>query len=278
MKQIKSNGNTHQILKAAHRMRAFMALYPLVMLCLCVFLQFRLTFFNVEYPVFFPAFFGTSLIFISVFFLIGKQLSIPRWSLFAYCAFFTISLLMIFFDVFDLFKGKETTENLIYALFEAISLVFTLVICLIDNRKNNFFQNNPMKHTNLHHAIGVVQVIPFIVSPIILVFGMIPDLLDLPDHLLDLMYQIQIWLIGYSFFVIIPLFIFSIRLHVSIWSKILYFILCLNIFLGYLDDIVFPGFLSNLWIKFYDLVVIILFSGLISSFITFLYGKFKQTI
>lgn len=80
---------------------------------------------------------------------------------------------------------------------------------------------------------------------------------------------------GTSLFITVGLYTISRSLYVSTWSKILYIALIVALLFDFLDQL----FVFNITsIIFNELLLLILIVGILSSFITFIYDKFKYRL
>lgn len=77
---------------------------------------------------------------------------------------------------------------------------------------------------------------------------------------------------GTSLFITVGLYTISRSLYVSTWSKILYIALIVALLFDFLDQLFIFSITA---IVFNEILLLILITGCISSFMTFLYDKFK---
>lgn len=78
---------------------------------------------------------------------------------------------------------------------------------------------------------------------------------------------------GFSFYMLLRLYIVARKLYVSRWSRVLYVMLIVLTLFNFIDNMFFTPddlVLAN------QITTIIFVSGTFSSFITFLYGKFQD--
>lgn len=125
-------------------------------------------------------------------------------------------------------------------------------------------ENNGIK--NIRKAIRILQEIPLVLS----VFVIVCFLFDTYNMEID-------WhicpLFGFSVYILLRLYAASRRLYVSRWSRMLYLNLVMVASVDFLDS-VFNS--STRFINLQEFIFAIFISVILSSFVTFLYEKFKR--
>lgn len=118
----------------------------------------------------------------------------------------------------------------------------------------------------IRYTIRILQEIPLVIS--FFVF-----LCYIFDFFKLIMSNYFCPIFGFSFYIIFRLYCIARKLYVSNWSKILYIMLMIISLFELFDNIFFTkenAILAN------QLFIIIFTTGVFSSFITYLYGKFKS--
>ena len=118
----------------------------------------------------------------------------------------------------------------------------------------------------IRKTIRILQEIPLVVSVVVFTV-MIADIAG---------YNISKYtypLFGFSFYILVRLFSAACAMHVSLWSKSLYLQQIIISVIEFADNLCN---LSDKVIHFQQVMNTVIIAGILSSFITFLYGKFKS--
>lgn len=118
---------------------------------------------------------------------------------------------------------------------------------------------------SIRKTIRFLQICPMVIT--------IATLIDIVLDLLGIVVTSFICtFFGTSLFITVGLYTISRSLYVSTWSKILYIALIVALLFDFVDQL----FVFNITvIIFNELLLLILIVGILSSFITFIYDKFK---
>ncbi len=128
--------------------------------------------------------------------------------------------------------------------------------------------NKSSSPANIRRVIRILQIFPFILS-LVIILNFILDLFgkSLPVLFFDAF--------GCCLVLLLFCFVAGHKLHVSKWSESLYVML---IFL-YLFDILNEIFqFADAYIVIYQVINILLMLVIVSFFISFIYGKYKQQL
>lgn len=120
--------------------------------------------------------------------------------------------------------------------------------------------------SNFRYTIRVLQEIPIVLSLAVLANYFL-DLFDIDISL----YEYPVF--GFSFYIMIRLYLAARRLYVSYWSLVLYIMLLLLMVFEFADNVC--GISENV-IYLQEIVEITFVVGVISSLVTFIYWKFKH--
>lgn len=123
------------------------------------------------------------------------------------------------------------------------------------------------KVNNVRRAVAMLQEIPIVVS----LFVFVCYFTDFCNYNIC-KYTYPIF--GSSMYIMLRLYFVARRLYVSKWSLVLYFTLSCVSLIELIDNIF--GMPSNA-IAFHQILQTVFISGIFSSFVTFLYGKYKNT-
>ena len=122
-----------------------------------------------------------------------------------------------------------------------------------------------MNGINIRRAIGFLQVFPIIVV-LVCIIDTIFDICDVNiETILSSMF-------GTSLFVTSGLYLTGRRLGINKWSRVLYVTL-LYAQLFVIADFIFDFNMTS--VVFDEMLLLVLSTGIISSFITYIYGKYK---
>ena len=118
----------------------------------------------------------------------------------------------------------------------------------------------------IRKAIRYLQEIPVVMS-LVVILNFVCDTLryDIGRYMHPIF--------GFSAYVLFRLYMMSRMLYVSKWSKVLYLTLILVCLVVFLDGIVD---FSLVFVEFQELIFSMFIFGCFSSFLTFLYEKFKR--
>lgn len=120
--------------------------------------------------------------------------------------------------------------------------------------------------SNIRRTIRILQEIPLVLSLIVFIV-MLADIAG---------YDISKYtypLFGFSFYILVRLFSAACVMHVSLWSKSLYLQQIMISVIEFADNLCD---LSDKVVHFQQVMNTVIIAGILSSFITFLYGKFKS--
>lgn len=122
------------------------------------------------------------------------------------------------------------------------------------------------KKNNIRRTIRMLQEIPLVISVVVFLvyftnlFG---------NVLAEYIYP----LFGFSFYIMLRLYMVAKGMYVQKWSRVLYITLMIISLIEFVDNIISVP-LDVLFLQ--EIIEIMFVIGVISSFITFLYGKYKK--
>lgn len=123
-----------------------------------------------------------------------------------------------------------------------------------------------MKISDLRKAIRLLQIFPFVVSFVLLVVYLLSSMsCDIS--------VVMCPVFGLSLFTLVTMTLTAKRLHVSSWALFFYYLLIVVIIIDFIGFF-FP--FSQLFFNTASLDFMLLVSGGIASFITYLYERFKN--